>query len=52
MLSFPPYAVPMIIGEVRRYLRDNSAYRIPRSLRDTAYQAIKSKGKAIEKAGA
>lgn len=35
--------MPMIIGEIRRYLRDNSAYRIPRSLRDTAYQAIKSK---------
>lgn len=30
----------MIIGEVRRYLRDNSSYRIPRSLRDTAYKAI------------
>ena len=42
-VKFSTYAVPMIIGEVRRYLRDNSAYRIPRSLRDTAYQAIKSK---------
>jgi RNA polymerase sporulation-specific sigma factor len=30
----------MIVGEVRRYLRDNSSYRIPRSLRDTAYRAI------------
>ena len=39
----------MIIGEVRRYLRDNSAYRIPRSLRDTAYQAIKSKEKLSRK---
>ena len=37
------------IGEVRRYLRDNSAYRIPRSLRDTAYQAIKSKEKLSRK---
>ena len=37
---FSTYAVPMIIGEVRRYLRDNSSYRIPRSLRDTAYKAI------------
>jgi RNA polymerase sporulation-specific sigma factor len=34
-VKFSTYAVPMIIGEVRRYLRDNSAYRIPRSLRDT-----------------
>ena len=42
-VKFSTYAVPMIIGEIRRYLRDNSAYRIPRSLRDTAYQAIKSK---------
>ena len=43
------HAVPMIIGEVRRYLRDNSAYRIPRSLRDTAYQAIESKEKLSRK---
>ena len=41
-VKFSTYAVPMIIGEVRRYLRDNSAYRIPRSLRDTAYQAIQT----------
>lgn len=33
----------MIIGEIRRYLRDNSSYRIPRSLRDTAYKAIQAK---------
>ncbi len=39
-VKFSTYAVPMIIGEVRRYLRDNSSYRIPRSLRDTAYRAI------------
>jgi RNA polymerase sporulation-specific sigma factor len=39
-VRFSTYAVPMIIGEVRRYLRDNSSYRIPRSLRDTAYKAI------------
>lgn len=48
-VKFSTYAVPMIIGEVRRYLRDNSAYRIPRSLRDTAYQAIKSKEKLSRK---
>ena len=34
------YAVPMIIGEVRRYLRDNNAVRVSRSLRDTAYKAL------------
>lgn len=39
-VKFSTYAVPMIVGEVRRYLRDNSSYRIPRSLRDTAYKAI------------
>jgi RNA polymerase sporulation-specific sigma factor len=39
-VKFSTYAVPMIVGEVRRYLRDNSSYRIPRSLRDTAYRAI------------
>src|SRR5574344_39271 len=48
-VKFSTYAVPMIIGEIRRYLRDNSAYRIPRSLRDTAYQAIKSKEKLSRK---
>ena len=42
-VKFSTYAVPMIIGEVRRYLRDNSSYRIPRSLRDTAYKAIHSR---------
>ena len=38
-VKFSTYAVPMIIGEIRRYLRDNSSYRIPRSLRDIAYKA-------------
>lgn len=42
-VKFSTYAVPMIIGEIRRFLRDNSAYRIPRSLRDTAYKAIRSR---------
>ena len=42
-VKFSTYAVPMIIGEIRRFLRDNSAYRIPRSLRDTAYTAIHSR---------
>ena len=39
-VRFSTYAVPMIIGEVRRYLRDNNAIRVSRSLRDTAYKAI------------
>lgn len=42
-VKFSTYAVPMIVGEVRRFLRDNSSYRIPRSLRDTAYKAIHTK---------
>ena len=42
-VKFSTYAVPMIIGEIRRYLRDNSSYRIPRSLRDTAYKALHAK---------
>ncbi len=39
-VKFSTYAVPMIMGEVRRYLRDNNAIRVSRSLRDTAYKAI------------
>lgn len=39
-VRFSTYAVPMIIGEVRRYLRDNNSVRVSRSLRDTAYKAI------------
>lgn len=39
-VKFSTYAVPMIIGEVRRYLRDNNSVRVSRSLRDTAYRAI------------
>ena len=40
MVKFSTDAVPMIVGEIRRYLRDNSAMRVSRSLRDTAYKAI------------
>jgi RNA polymerase sporulation-specific sigma factor len=47
-LKFSTYAVPMIIGEIRRYLRDNSALRVSRSLRDIAYNVIQTK-QAIEK---
>ena len=42
-VKFSTYAVPMIIGEVRRYLRDNGSIRVSRSLKDTAYKALKFK---------
>lgn len=42
-VKFSTYAVPMIIGEIRRYLRDNSKVRIPRSLKDIAYKALQYK---------
>ncbi|KIR02059.1 RNA polymerase sporulation specific sigma factor SigG [Lachnospiraceae bacterium TWA4] len=42
-VKFSTYAVPMIIGEVRRYLRDNNSVRVSRSIRDTAYKAIYAK---------
>lgn len=46
-VKFSTYAVPMIIGEVRRYLRDNNSIRVSRSLRDTAYKAIYAREKFI-----
>lgn len=42
-VRFSTYAVPMIIGEIRRYLRDNNAIRISRSVRDVAYKAMQAK---------
>ncbi len=42
-VKFSTYAVPMIIGEIRRYLRDNNPIRVSRSVRDTAYHAMKVK---------
>lgn len=42
-VKFSTYAVPMIIGEVRRYLRDNNSIRVSRSLRDLAYKALQTK---------
>ena len=42
-LRFSTYGVPMIIGEIRRYLRDNSSIRVSRGLRDTAYKALQMK---------
>ncbi len=46
-LRLSTYAVPMVIGEIRRYLRDNSAIRVSRSMRDTAYRALQVKEKLI-----
>lgn len=42
-VKFSTYAVPMIIGEIRRYMRDNNSIRVSRSLRDTSYKAIYAK---------
>ena len=42
-VKFSTYAVPMIIGEVRRYLRDNNSIRVSRSLRDLAYRALQAR---------
>ena len=42
-VKFSTYAVPMIIGEIRRYLRDNNSIRVSRSLRDIAYKALMAK---------
>ena len=49
MVRFSTYAVPMIMGEIRRYLRDNSSIRVSRSLRDIAYKAIYAKENYIKK---
>lgn len=48
-VQFSTYAVPMIIGEIRRYLRDNNSIRISRSLKDIAYKALYVKEKLINK---
>jgi len=48
-VKFSTYAVPMIIGEIRRYLRDNNSIRVSRSLRDTAYKALQVKERLISK---
>ena len=42
-VQFSTYAVPMIIGEIRRYLRDNNSIRVSRSLKDIAYKALQAK---------
>ena len=46
-VKFSTYAVPMIIGEIRRHLRDNNSIRVSRSLRDTAYKAMQIKEQII-----
>jgi RNA polymerase sporulation-specific sigma factor len=48
-VKFSTYAVPMIIGEIRRYLRDNNAIRISRSVRDLAYKALSAREELIHK---
>ena len=46
-VRFSTYGVPMIIGEIRRYLRDNNAIRVSRSMRDTAYRAMQVKERLL-----
>lgn len=46
-VKFSTYAVPMIIGEIRRYLRDNNSIRVSRSLRDTAYKALQVRNRML-----
>ncbi|GEL75959.1 RNA polymerase sporulation sigma factor SigG [Tenuibacillus multivorans] len=48
-VKFSTYAVPMIIGEIRRYLRDNNPIRVSRSLRDIAYKALQIKEQLMSK---
>lgn len=50
-VRFSTYAVPMIIGEIRRHLRDNNAIRVSRSLRDTAYKALQARNRLAETNG-
>ena len=50
-VQFSTYAVPMIIGEIRRYLRDNNSIRVSRSIRDLAYKAIQAKEKITKETG-
>ncbi len=48
-VRFSTYAVPMIIGEIRRYLRDNNAIRVSRSVRDVAYKALSARDELAQK---
>lgn len=47
-VKFSTYAVPMIIGEIRRYLRDNTLVRVSRSMRDIAYRSLKSRERLLQ----
>lgn len=47
-VQFSTYAVPMIIGEIRRYLRDNNSIRVSRSIKDLAYKSIAFKNKFLK----
>lgn len=48
-VKFSTYAVPMIIGEIRRYLRDNNSVKVSRSIKDTAYKAMQAKEKIMSR---
>lgn len=48
-VRFSTYGVPMIVGEIRRYLRDNSAMRVSRSLRDTAYRILQARERLMSR---
>ena len=50
-VQFSTYGVPMIAGEIRRYLRDNSALRVSRSMRDTAYKILQAREKLTAETG-
>ena len=50
-VRFSTYAVPMIIGEIRRYLRDNNPIRVSRSLRDAAYKALQARDRLVTSLG-
>ncbi|MGI6643651.1 MAG: RNA polymerase sporulation sigma factor SigG [Bacillota bacterium] len=50
-VKFSTYAVPMIIGEIRRYLRDNNPIRVSRSLRDVAYRALQVRDTLVSRLG-
>lgn len=50
-VKFSTYAVPMILGEIRRYLRDNNSVRIARSTKDTAYKALRMKEQLTNELG-
>ncbi len=50
-VQFSTYAVPMIVGEVRRYLRDNNSIRVSRSVKDLAYKVIQFKERHLKQTG-